>query len=418
MSVAVESRRGNESPKTQSLQNSADSSTQLPNVFVTPPEEEFDAPPWCCFDAVKDAQPGAFVYDDYQNQDFDYAAHAEEEIFGRDVVDHTMVENGYGGGEKEDVFVMHSLVKEAEHLKERLKSLDLSGTSFTYTSSLPAEEEGDEMMMCDGPGPISPTTTTFSAVEAEQKVKRRKSLFAFRPLSRRKSFDDANADFTAPSIPSSSISDVDNALSGSGVIPAAQDSMDVASIRSGSSRKSSGFFSRFKLSSKKSSLGDDERNRQGRKSMSACRSQEELASVQEQEQEPVVKRRFSIFELPRRRASFSTQRAPAGNSGAPSMTPSMNQSSSSLSTSSVPPTPDVATCNLNSPPGSPTQKTATRALPTMDTSFLSTMEDVHGVDNIAASLTLPVSHGLGSDAQFSLDPLHFESLQFDSDDFA
>ncbi|KAL5490105.1 hypothetical protein ACEPAI_4938 [Sanghuangporus weigelae] len=427
MSIAVEPCRGNESaflPETQSQQGSAGSSIQLPNVFVTPPEEEFDTPAWCCFDADKDAQPGAFVYDDLQHQDFDYAAHAEEEIFGRGVEGHVLADNMPGSREREDVFVMHSLMQEAEHLKERLKSLDLSAGSFSFTAPLPAEEGEDEMTY-DEPLTTAPTFSTFSttieAVEVEQKVKRRKSLFAFRPLSRRKSFDEtssANAISTVPPVPSASLSDADNALSGSGVMSATQDSMDAASMRSGSSRKSSGFFSRFRLSSKKSSFSSDDA-RQGRKSISACRSQDELPAAQEQEQEPVLKRRFSIFDLPRRRASFNSQRIPTSGSTAPSMMRSMNQSTSSLSTSSVPPTPDVATCILISPPTSPTEKTANRRLPTMNMSFLSTMNDAHGVDNIAASLALPASHhGIVPDSQFSLDPLHFESLQFDSDDFA
>ncbi|KAL5511442.1 hypothetical protein ACEPAH_4658 [Sanghuangporus vaninii] len=426
MSIAVEPCRGNESafpPESQCQQGSAGSSIQLPNVFVTPPEEEFDTPAWCCFDADKDAQPGAFVFDDLQNQDFDYAAHAEEEIFGRDAAGHVMAENTPGNREREAVFVMHSLMQEAEHLKERLKSLDLSAGSFSFTASLPAEEGEDEMMY-DEPSTTAPASTTFATVEAvetEQKVKRRKSLFAFRPLSRRKSFDEtpsANAVRTVPPVPSASPSDVDIAPSGSGVMSVTQDSTDAASMRSGSSRKSSGFFSRFRLSSKKSLFTSDDA-RQGRKSMSASRSQEELPAAQEQEQERIIKRRFSIFELPGRRASFSSQRIPTNSSTAPSMMLSMNQSTSSLSTFSVPPTPDVATCILNSPPTSPTEKTASRRLPAMDTSFLSTMEDAHGVDNIAASLTLPASHhGILPDSQFSLDPLHFESLQFDSDDFA
>ncbi|KAL5529421.1 hypothetical protein ACEPAG_5406 [Sanghuangporus baumii] len=427
MSIAVESCRGNESafpPETQSQQGSAGSSIQLPNVFVTPPEEEFDTPAWCCFDADKDAQPGAFVFDDLQNQDFDYTAHAEEEIFGRDVEGHVLVDNMSGNSEREDVFVMHSLMQEAEHLKKRLKSLDLSAGSFSFTAPLPAEEGEDEMAY-DEPSTTTPTSITFSTVEAvetEQKVKRRKSLFAFRPLSRRKSFDEtcsANAISTAPPVPSATLSDADNALSGSGVMSVTQDSVDVASMRSGSSRKSSGFFSRFRLSSKKSSFSSDDA-RQGRKSISTCRSQEELPAAQGQEQELVIKRRFSIFDLPRRQASFNSQRIPTSASTALSMMPSMNQSTSSLSTSSVPPTPDVATCILNSPPTSPTEKTANGRLPTMDISFLTTMDDdAHGVDNIAASLALPAPHhDIVPDSQFSLDPLHFESLQFDSDDFA
>lgn len=49
----------------------------LPNVFVTPPEEEFDMPPWCCFDANKDALPGALPDEDIIAADFDYTAHGD-----------------------------------------------------------------------------------------------------------------------------------------------------------------------------------------------------------------------------------------------------------------------------------------------------------------------------------------------------
>ncbi|EJD02083.1 uncharacterized protein FOMMEDRAFT_157278 [Fomitiporia mediterranea MF3/22] len=375
----------------QHRSGSNESGLTLPNVFVTPPEEEFDSPPWCCFDADKDAQPGAFVPEDFENGDFDYAAHAEEEIFGGDVEQGGNVPRE-GEEIRENVFAMRSLVQEAENLKEKLKSLELSPASFSSSTPSPPVENEE---LASEPS-STPTTTAFPATQVEEKVNRRRSIFSFNTLRRKKSREE-----------DSMLSMYESNHTSGNQLSSNRDA-DAVSINSAcSTSNKTGFFSRFKLSSKKSNTTLSEGASKARKSTSAYRSCEELTTSQEND--AVLKRRFSIFELPRRRTSISQQPAIPAVSASPTTSPSMNQSNSSLSSSSIPLTPDAATCALGSPTGKSTNGEML--------SFLSSIE-MHGINNIAASLTFPSSNTIVPGSQFSLDPLHFESLQFNSDDFA
>ena len=99
--------------------------------------------------------------------------------------------------------------------------------------------------------------------------------------------------------------------------------------------------------------------------------------------------------------------------------------------SSVPATPDASPSDLGSPLCSPTAVTESFSTPSRDSdearslvrNSLFTSMDSYGVSDIASSLALPsiskdeTNHSDGNTSAFTLDPLHFESLQFDSDAF-
>lgn len=100
------------------------------------------------------------------------------------------------------------------------------------------------------------------------------------------------------------------------------------------------------------------------------------------------------------------------------MESSMNQSTSSLATTSVPLTPEGASSLLGSPPDTPVDSvTNMKAISSDETSasLIHTMESI-SVENLAASLALP-AHAYVPDDSFKLDPLSFDSLQFNSNEF-
>ncbi|THH08537.1 hypothetical protein EW145_g2642 [Phellinidium pouzarii] len=381
MSTTVES-----SVELQSHERPSDASLPLPNVFVTPPEDEYDTPPWCCFDADKDAQPGAFVYEDLVNAELDYSAHADDDAFGGDSAIADVVDRE----ERGDVFVMHSLVAEAESLREKLRSLELSNRAIPALSTV---EEG------------SGEPEVASTVQSEPELpKSRKDIVLSSSVE---SGSDHFAEITRMS------TERDQAFEIVQRPESPNAELELQALQS-MSRKQSFFSRRFKLSPKKAPGSAIGLGLRAKPSMEVHHSCETLDTPRlSQDQDQTMKRRFSFFDLPRSRFSTSSQ---STTPTASSIAPSTNFSSSSLATSSVPPTPECTSSMFISPPDTPIEGFS-EELPMEDppSSLMATM-DV-SVVNLAASLSLPTSYHGELDAPFSLDLLHFESLQFDSDDF-
>ncbi|KAH8108479.1 hypothetical protein DFH11DRAFT_1516827 [Phellopilus nigrolimitatus] len=381
---------------TASRESPSSETVSLPNVFVVPPEEEYDTLPWCCFDALKDAQPGALVYEDLLSAELDYSDHAEDDVFSADPVAAVVAERE----ERENVFAMRSLVEEAESLRERLRSLELSAGTRPVPATSTTGETG-------GGSENSIPTCAPSPKPEPPKVPRKASFFSFKPIGRKKSRKEN------PS-PPSTIEEHNLAH-----VQRPEPSITGADLPASRGTQNPSFFSlRFKFSQKKSTGGVGVLGSNSKPSMDAHRSCETLEFPRlSREQDTMVKRRFSFFDLPRRRFStLSQSTVPSIQSSMPSIMHSTNHSSSSLATSSVPPTPEGMSSGFASPSSTAIEKfnkdftsedPATSMISAMDTS----------IENLAASLTLPSAHDAGLTDQLALDPLHFESLQFNSDDF-
>ncbi|KAI5124040.1 hypothetical protein M0805_003869 [Coniferiporia weirii] len=384
-------------------------SVALPNVFVTPPEEELNVPPWCCFDAVKDAQPGALAYEDQLNAELDYSAHAGDDAFdedGEEIAPIAVADRE----EREDVFVMHSLVAEAENLREKLRSLELSVRNRP-TTTLPTDEENIS-------GPEAVSASSSPPVEPEPpKVSRNKSFFSFKSIRRKKSRKDIDSSAESGSVYNTETAraSAENDHNFEIVQRPGSPGTDLELLASQNASRKLGFFSRrFKLSTKKT-LGDGiGLGLKAKHSMDIHRSCETLVSPRlSQDPGHTVKRRFSFFDVPRSRFSTSSQ---STIPTVPSIVLNANTSSSSLATSSVPPTPGGDGSEFTSLPSTLIEGSGKDLLPEHPPSSLMSVMDV-SVENLAASLSLPSSYSAATDVSFSLDPLHFESLQFNSDDF-
>lgn len=418
----------------------------LPNVFVTPPEEEFDMPPWCCFDANKDALPGALPDEDIIAADFDYTAHGDaddddivefgrmghgDELMDMDAAEeHISVlmhitERGASQSpppltRRDNVFAMHSLVAEAETIRERLRSLDLSVNSRSKAESrgdVPVDAVQDEDDAMNAVAPAVPL-----AAEQPQSTKK---FFSFKPILRKKSRKElpsyAQASATVP-----------GAVFPSGSQPASAASMEEKEEEfsilerptspgsmlpdAGNIGRKPGFFARLrKISTSKKSI-DTERPMAQLKSADALRSCETLTSPRTtQDTEPAVRRRFSFFELPRRLSTSSQSTIPS-TPIVPDIELELSDSTSSVATSSVPPTPEAVNTDLSiSPPGDPIVDL--RKIISLDDEPSGLLPQVaDSVENLAASLSVP-SYSTALPTSFTLDPLHFESLEFTSDDF-
>lgn len=385
----------------------------LPNVFVTPPEEEYDMPPWCCFDADKDALPGALPDEDIIAADYDYTAHGEDDDEIEDAEDAEDISVlSYvteGDAPRNNVYVMHSLVAEAEGIRERLKSLDLS------VRSRPSSMETEDVPTDAVPYEEDTMDTTTPAPEPEQPQAPRK-FFSFKPMLRKKSrkelvsFEQQESPVSTADIPlprqsidkGEEFSVLERPNSHNSILPDT------------SAGRKPGFFARLRrISTKKA----DARPIPQLKSSEALRSCETLTSSRStQDAEPAMRRRFSFFELPRR-PSVSSQSTIPTIPATPTILPDieLSYSTSSLATSSVPPTPEVVNTVLaTSSPTDPMLETRKKVSLDAPSDIISPMAD--SVENLAASLYLP-SYNASLPSSFSLNPLHFESLQFSSDDF-
>ncbi|PAV24388.1 hypothetical protein PNOK_0145600 [Pyrrhoderma noxium] len=410
----------------------------LPNVFVTPPEEEYDNPPWCCFDADKDAQPGALIYEDLMHAQFDYSDHAEDEAYDGEIdsdvfgdVDAANAMDGMMDFEaQEDAFHMRDLMHETEDIHDRLNSLDLTISSRRHYNdpvSSVSERSFDKADV--------PTDVVMRPATPEQKITRSKSLFFFKTLGRKKSKEVISSVQTEVRTSNSQTS-----LHQVSSTESQADTVDIPRSPTPRSSRKFSFFSRFKFSSKKqqpplettprprlqSAPSPPTTNTSSEVDSHACRSFEALptpraSTSQEVDAESTMKRRFSFFDLPRSRCSTSSQSTiptipTLGTS--PNMESSMNQSTSSLGTTSVPLTPEGASSMLSSPPDTPVEACTNMKSISEETSasLIRSMESI-SVENLAASLSLP-AHTYVPDDSFKLDPLHFDSLQFNSGAFS
>lgn len=382
MPAAIESiQERSPSPASQESKKSEKSTKtglSLPHVYVTPPEEdELDNQTWCYFDAVKDAQPGAFANEDDFHDTIDQSPHAAS-IYAY---------NGLRGGTKrENIYTMNSLVEEARTLREQLRTLELSSGTPQFPVLPILHESLEENSAKHGNTAQSNSPRGRSLLTL---VKRKRS-FKAKPSPASSGSDNDPLETARPSVEDR------------GFDIAHQRDANATQLDSQLARKPSFFARRFKISPKKTTDSGNKRplNRM-KPSLDTKRSYETLgASRLSQDQK--VSRRFSFFELSRR---FST----SSQTTLPSVEPSTNHSNSSLATSSASPaTPGGDNSGFMSPPDSPFEKfVPAAAITSLDTS----------IENLAASLRLPSSYGSGNGPAFSLDPLHFESLEFNSDDF-
>lgn len=423
---AIEPRGG--TPTSRRSEHSVTSGVSLPNVFVTPPEEEQSVtPPFCYFDAEKDAQPGAPAYDDI-HADLDYSAHADDLPDMEDTMHSSVAEPS----DRENVFVMRSLMEEAESLREKLRALELSkGTNPSQSSAdLTATHASGEPVPQTPPPPAelakSPRKSFFSLKSIGRK-KSRKTL----PFASTAADVDADHDPTETARPSMDVRGYEVVQYTESILNVVTTDVTRPDSQCTTRTRKTSFLSRLsKLSPRKS-------GELGSRKLDAKRSFEALSSsMRPGNQDQKVTRRFSFFELSRRVSVSSQSTVP---STAMSISQSINQSQSSIATSSASPlTPgDVNSPTIfTSPPATPLEESSVKtesiktesiiSSPPMSPEPTSPVHDIEtsfssmdfSIDNLATSLSIPkTTKNSHTGPSFALDPLHFESLQFDSDEF-
>lgn len=410
----------------------------MPNVFVIPPEEEqLETPPWCCFDAMKEANPAFFEESD---SSFDSASSTTYSRVRRN----TMETSSKRMSEREAMVVMKALVEEAETLKEKLKNLEIS---VRPRSSTPKERRSNSAtpVSMASTAPIGEFPKTTLPSEPVPRTRRKRALSS---LIVRKKKETAPAETDAApeeTVKQSIETDREYEVVQRPESPAdpqiAQTPPRKSRLFSRNLRKKGsktegegGADETASQSSLSPTTGDATASLHERMSTAAeahvvSKSSSETMGSTRNSSERRLSRHFSLHELRRRFSTSSTSSAP------PPPVPDLHPKMFVNPVPSVPPAPTpaegvVLSIEIPTPASTPTPTPsastspvaeATKAAPEPDAeaelakeASAAPSEASYEADGSVASSRSSMS---SMEMNFSLDPLHFESLQFNSEDF-